>query len=57
MLIVWKKIKAINNLLILNFSLSNHFVANQKFGLEMNFGSNYVIKWVDSRPKNRLWLT
>ena len=56
--IIWQKIKPINNLLIFNFSLSQiTLVASQKFGFEMNFGSKYVIKWVDARPKNHLWLT
>ena len=51
-----KKIKPINKLLILSFSLSQIalFACKKKNGFEMNFGNKYVIKWVDVRPKNRL---
>ena len=28
--------------------------AGKKNGFEMIFGSKYAIKWVDTRPKNRL---
>ena len=54
--IIWKQIKPINKLLIFSFSLSNRFVFLQKKrnGFEMNFGTKYVIKWVDVRPESRL---
>ena len=53
--IISKKIKPINKLLILSFSLSQiTLFACKKNGFEMNFGNKYVIKWVDVRPKNRL---
>ena len=53
--IISKKIKPINKLLILSFSLSQIalFACKKKNGFEMNFGNKYVIKWVDVRPKNR----
>ena len=52
--IIAKKIKPINKLLILSFSLSQiALFACKKNGFEMNFGNKYVIKWVDVRPKNR----
>ena len=53
--IISKKIKPINKLLILSFSLSQiALFACKKNGFEMNFGNKYVIKWVGVRPKNRL---
>ena len=53
--IISKKIKPINKLLILSFSLSQiALFACKKNGFEMNFGNKYVIKWVDVRPKNCL---
>ena len=52
--IISKKIKPINKLLILSFSLPQiALFACKKNGFEMNFGNKYVIKWVDVRPKNR----
>ena len=53
--IVLEQIKPIDNLFILSFSLSDHFVCLQKKnGFEMNIGSKYVIRWVNARPKSRL---
>ena len=46
--IISKQIKRIDNLLIFSFSLS------KQSGFELNFGSKYVFKWVDTRIKNLL---
>ena len=51
--IILKQIKLINNLLILSFSLLSHCGCRQKNG-KMIFGSKFVIRWVDTRPENRL---
>ena len=53
--LILKQIEPINNLLILSFSVSNHFGCQEKeIGFQLIFGSKYVIKCVHAPPKIRL---
>ena len=55
--IILKQIKLINKLLILSFSLSQVTVAAGKKNGKMIFGTKFIIRWVDARPENRLYVT
>ena len=52
--IISEQIKRIDNLLIFSFSLSKKFGFQEKKWVWIEFGSKYVIKWVDTRIKNLL---